>query len=57
MVTTRSIMEARIDRIEERLGGMTALEQRLENMTIMLQELHHNQNRSHDRHGRRTEPR
>ena len=53
MVTTRSIMEARIDRIEERLGGMTALEQRLENMTLMLQELHHNQNRSHVRHGRR----
>ena len=44
MVTTRSIMEARIDRIEERLGGMTALEQRLENMTIMLQELSRSQN-------------
>ena len=51
MVTTQLIMEARIDRIEERLGGMTALEQRLENMTIMLQELRHNQDRGHIRRG------
>ena len=42
MVTKPLAMEARIDRIEERLEGMTALEQRLKNMTIMLQELCYN---------------
>ena len=39
MVTTRSAMEARIDRIEERLEGMTALEQRMETMTMVLNEI------------------
>ena len=52
MVTTRSRMEARIDRIEESLGGMTGLEQRLENMTIMLQEQRHNQDQGRIRRGR-----
>lgn len=42
MVTTRSAMEARIDRIEERLRRMTVLEQRMENMMLVLQEIYQN---------------
>ena len=46
-------MEARIDSIEERLEGMTALEQRMETMTMVLNEIRQNQEHGRNRRGRR----